>query len=63
MRNALTIDVEDWYHPELVQQHLPAGSPAGQVQESTGALLALLRQRGIKPPSLSWARSPSAIQA
>jgi polysaccharide deacetylase family protein (PEP-CTERM system associated) len=48
MRNALTIDVEDWYHPELVQQHLPAGSPAGQVQESTGALLALLRQRGIK---------------
>jgi polysaccharide deacetylase family protein (PEP-CTERM system associated) len=53
MLNALTIDVEDWYHPELVRSHaLPSAGGAAavtpQIEESTGALLDLLRHRGIK---------------
>jgi polysaccharide deacetylase family protein (PEP-CTERM system associated) len=27
MRNALTIDLEDWYHPELVRHRLPTAGP------------------------------------
>ena len=53
MLNALTIDVEDWYHPELVRSRVSldgaeAGAARPQIEESTGALLDLLRQRGIK---------------
>jgi len=64
MINALTIDVEDWYHPELVRLRLPpheypqpapgeyTASPAvdqeAQIEESTHALLDLLHQRGVK---------------
>ena len=47
MLNALSIDVEDWYHPELVRSHVD-GEPRPQIEESTGALLDLLRQRGVK---------------
>ena len=52
MLNALTIDLEDWYHPELVRQRLPASSSqAGetsrgsgvQIEQSTQLLLDLLR--------------------
>lgn len=52
--NALTIDVEDWYHPELVRSHVvPGGAefPGAvqpQIEESTGALLDLLRRKGVK---------------
>jgi polysaccharide deacetylase family protein (PEP-CTERM system associated) len=73
MLNALTIDVEDWYHPELVRSRASpsvtpfapraefggpnggrspltgnAGAASPQIEASTGALLDLLRQRGIK---------------
>ena len=64
MLNALTIDVEDWYHPELVRSRLslaerpqlspsehtvsPAGDAEAQIEESTRALLNLLRERGVK---------------
>jgi polysaccharide deacetylase family protein (PEP-CTERM system associated) len=53
MLNALTIDVEDWYHPELVHSHASlsvanAGAATPQIEASTGALLDLLRQRGVK---------------
>jgi len=42
--NALTIDVEDWYHPELVAGHRPSDvEPEVQIQESTARLLDLLR--------------------
>ena len=32
MVNALTVDLEDWYHPEFVRKHVAPGSsdrPAG----------------------------------
>jgi polysaccharide deacetylase family protein (PEP-CTERM system associated) len=53
MLNALTIDVEDWYHPELVRSYALAGvanaeATTPQIEQSTGALLDLLRQRGLK---------------
>lgn len=53
MLNALTIDVEDWYHPELVHAHVSPGGVntgvnASQIEASTGALLDVLRQRGVK---------------
>jgi polysaccharide deacetylase family protein (PEP-CTERM system associated) len=53
MLNALTIDVEDWYHPELVRSCASAsgmdpGADRPQIEASTGALLDLLRQRDIK---------------
>lgn len=54
MLNALTIDVEDWYHPELVRSRPSLGgteyegAARPQIEESTGALLHLLRERGIK---------------
>lgn len=53
MLNALTIDVEDWYHPELVHSRasfngLGGGSAGPQIEASTGALLDLLRQKGVR---------------
>jgi polysaccharide deacetylase family protein (PEP-CTERM system associated) len=53
MLNAFTIDVEDWYHPELVRSHASAsaadaGATTPQIEESTGALLDLLRHKGVK---------------
>jgi polysaccharide deacetylase family protein (PEP-CTERM system associated) len=53
MLNALTIDVEDWYHPELVRSHVSLrdghlGAITPQIEASTGALLELLRQKGIR---------------
>jgi polysaccharide deacetylase family protein (PEP-CTERM system associated) len=54
MINALTIDVEDWYHPELVRSRVAPGgteyegAAKPQIEASTGALLDLLRQKGVK---------------
>ena len=48
MRNALTVDVEDWYQPELVRHHLSGEEREGQIEQSTGAVLELLRERGVK---------------
>jgi polysaccharide deacetylase family protein (PEP-CTERM system associated) len=48
MLNALTIDLEDWYHPELVRGHLPVEHQDGKIKESTGPLLDLLQDRGVK---------------
>jgi polysaccharide deacetylase family protein (PEP-CTERM system associated) len=45
--NALTIDVEDWYHPELVRNRLSAGEKRPQIEESTRLLLELLRERRV----------------
>jgi polysaccharide deacetylase family protein (PEP-CTERM system associated) len=53
MRNALTIDLEDWYHPELVRHHLPGSTPGTEglrrtlIERSTQHLLNMLRERGI----------------
>ena len=48
IRNALTIDLEDWYHPELVRHYLPPGRPEGQIVQSTQALLDMLESRGVQ---------------
>jgi polysaccharide deacetylase family protein (PEP-CTERM system associated) len=53
MRNALTIDLEDWYHPELVRDHLPELGGGDDelrrtlIERSTRQLLDLLQERGI----------------
>jgi polysaccharide deacetylase family protein (PEP-CTERM system associated) len=46
--NALTIDVEDWYQPELVRHHLSGQEEEMQIEQSGHAVLELLRQHGIK---------------
>lgn len=48
-RTSLTVDVEDWYHPELVRHRASAGGAASVVVEGTEKLLALFarhRARG-----------------
>lgn len=47
MRNALSIDLEDWYHPELVRRRIPP-DPRPQIVESTGRILALLDRYGVR---------------
>jgi peptidoglycan/xylan/chitin deacetylase (PgdA/CDA1 family) len=41
MINALSIDLEDWYHPELVRKKL-GGSPVPQIEAATQPILDLL---------------------
>jgi polysaccharide deacetylase family protein (PEP-CTERM system associated) len=48
MRNALTIDLEDWYHPELVRPQVSEAEREGQIARSTQALLDLLRDRSVE---------------
>jgi polysaccharide deacetylase family protein (PEP-CTERM system associated) len=45
---SLTIDVEDWFHPELVYAHVTPGDPRTVVEAGTGALLDLLRRHGAR---------------
>ncbi len=53
MLNALTIDLEDWYHPELVRHRLPGSTPGSDelrrtlIERATQQLLQLLRERDI----------------
>ena len=46
--HAFSIDLEDWFHPELVRHHLPAGSPQPRLKQALSPLLALLRERGVR---------------
>ncbi len=48
MLNALTIDVEDWYHPELVRAHVPASQRFSQISTSTHYVLDLLEECGCR---------------
>lgn len=41
MLNALSIDLEDWYHPECVKKHLPHARES-MIRDSAGAILTLL---------------------
>lgn len=45
--NALSFDVEDWYHAELIRHNLE-GEPRPQVEECTRPILALLELYGIR---------------
>jgi len=42
---SLGIDVEDWFHPELVHDRVPSGDARTIVREGTGFILDLLRRR------------------
>jgi polysaccharide deacetylase family protein (PEP-CTERM system associated) len=46
--HALTIDVEDWYHPELVRDHVNLANVAGRVSESVPIILDLLKKHNVK---------------
>jgi len=48
MHSALTIDVEDWYHPELVRGRVPPGRRDAQIEESTEQLLQLLQKHDVR---------------
>jgi polysaccharide deacetylase family protein (PEP-CTERM system associated) len=47
MRNALSIDVEDWFHPEFVRHHLK-NSYKSQVNNSVPLIMQLLKKLNIK---------------
>ena len=46
--NALTIDLEDWYHPELVRDSLGPEPPEGRLMEIVPTILALLNRYRVK---------------
>jgi polysaccharide deacetylase family protein (PEP-CTERM system associated) len=46
--HALTIDVEDWYHPELVRGHVDLTKVEDRVSESVPIILDLLKKHGVK---------------
>ncbi len=46
--NALTIDLEDWYHPELVRDSLGSISPEGRLTDIVPSILNLLNRYGVK---------------
>lgn len=47
MKNALTIDLEDWYHPELIKRHVQ-GDPEPQVADATDRILRLLDRHRVR---------------
>lgn len=46
--NALTIDVEDWFHPELVRDHIDLAKAEGRASEAVAILLNLLNKYKVK---------------
>ena len=46
--NALTIDVEDWYHPELVREHVDTSLVEPRIAQAVFPILALLKRHGVK---------------
>ncbi len=45
---ALTFDIEDWHHPELVRARVPAGDTRSVVRPGTERILDLLRRHGVR---------------
>ncbi len=45
---ALSVDLEDYHHPELIRRHASPGARAARVEVSTGPLLDLLDRHGVK---------------
>ena len=45
--HALSIDMEEWYHPELVRDHVPAGVCSRQAPEATLPILDLLDRHDV----------------
>ncbi|MEJ2252223.1 MAG: polysaccharide deacetylase family protein [Candidatus Lokiarchaeota archaeon] len=47
MKNSLSIDLEDWYHPEFVRHHIQL-NPIPQIEESISSILKLFKKYDIK---------------
>ncbi len=45
---AITFDVEDWFHPELVRSRAPADDPRSVVHQGIGAILAMLGRHSVR---------------
>ncbi len=64
---AITIDVEDWFHPELVRAHVPAGDGRSVVREGVAAILELLSRHGVRATFFVLgdvaARHPEVVRA
>ena len=48
MKNALTIDLEDWYHPEFVTKFVPTHQRKDQVEDAVKPLLELLDKYNVR---------------
>ncbi len=48
MLNALSIDVEDWFHPELVREHVAVSQAERRAEQATRPLLELLERHGVR---------------
>jgi polysaccharide deacetylase family protein (PEP-CTERM system associated) len=46
--NALSIDLEDWYHPELVRTYVSGEEIFSQIEDSSGPILELLAKYNIQ---------------
>ena len=46
--NALTIDVEDWFHPELVRHHVPEAERVPRMRAALDPILDLIAERNIR---------------
>jgi len=46
--NALSVDLEDWFHAELVRSRVAHGAPVRRVEEATEPILRLLEQYGVR---------------
>ncbi len=48
VNNALTIDIEDWFHPELIRDHVDLKRVEGRVSKSISLVLSLLNKYQVK---------------
>ena len=46
--NALSVDVEDWHHPELIRDRIGAGEVAPRVEQATRPILQLLAKYQVR---------------
>jgi polysaccharide deacetylase family protein (PEP-CTERM system associated) len=46
--HALSFDLEEWYHGDLLSQYVPAAERVSQVREAIRPILALLRDAGVR---------------
>ena len=48
MLNALSVDLEEWYHPELVRGHVMPGEARPQIEAAARPILRLLDRYGVR---------------
>ena len=65
MRNALSVDVEDWFHVGAFERVIKHEDWAGlecRVERNTDVLLEMFDASGIKATFSPWVGSPNAIR-